>query len=236
VLAPLVRKLDKIHGLTAGERQALEKLPATLKHFSPGEDIIREGDKPTMVCMVVEGTAFRYTIVESSKRQIMACYIPGDIPDLEGLFLKTMDHSLGVLRSCTIAQIPHEAILALFEDQPRLGEVFWRETLIDSAVMRKWLACVGRRSASSRIAHMICEFVARMQAIGLSDGVTCDFPMTQTELGDAAGLSTVHINRAPRNLRKRGLVTWGTQSVTIHDWAGLAQVGQFDPAYLQLPR
>src|ERR1700724_121996 len=83
VVAPLIRKLDKIHGLTAEERQALEKLPATLRDFSPGEDIVREGDKPTMVCMVVDGTAFRYTIVEPGKRQIMACYIPGDIPDLE---------------------------------------------------------------------------------------------------------------------------------------------------------
>jgi hypothetical protein len=83
---------------------------------------------------------------------------------------------------------------------------------------------------------MICEFVARMKAVGLSDGVTCHFPMTQTELGDAAGLSTVHINRSIRELRKLGLVTWGIHSVTINDWAGLAQVGQFDPAYLQLPR
>ncbi len=83
---------------------------------------------------------------------------------------------------------------------------------------------------------MICEFVTRMQAIGLSDGVTCDFPMTQTELGDAAGLSTVHINRTLKNLRRPGLVTWGVHSVTIHDWAGLARVAQFDPAYLQLPR
>ena len=175
VVAPLIRKLDKIHGLNAAERQALEKLPATLRHFAPGEDIIREGDKPTMVCMVVDGTAFRYTMVEPGRRQIMACYIAGDIPDLEGLFLDTMDHSLGVLRSCTIAQIPHDAILGLFEEQPRLGEVFWRETLIDSAMMRKWLACVGRRSALSCIAHMICEFVARMKAVGLSDGITCDF-------------------------------------------------------------
>ena len=105
----------------------------------------------------------------------------------------------------------------------------WRETLINSAVMRKWLTCVGRRSALSCIAHMICEFVTRMQAIGLSDGVTCDFPMTQTELGDAAGLSTVHINRTLKNLRRPGLVTWGVHSVTIHDWAGLARVAQFDP-------
>jgi CRP-like cAMP-binding protein len=152
-VAPLIRKLDKIHGVTATEQQALDKLPATLKHFAPGEDIIREGDKPTMVCMVVDGTAFRYTIVEPGRRQIMACYIAGDIPDLEGLFLDTMDHSLGVLHSCTIAQIPHDAILGIFEDQPRLGEVFWRaQTRARSRVNRlpvSWLnpecqsACVG---------------------------------------------------------------------------------------------
>jgi hypothetical protein len=64
---------------------------------------------------------------------------------------------------------------------------------------------------------MICEFVARMHAVGF---------------GHAAGLSTVHINRTIRDLHKLGLVTWGVHSVTIHDWAGLAQVGQFNPAYL----
>jgi hypothetical protein len=81
---------------------------------------------------------------------------------------------------------------------------FWRETLIDSAVMRKWLASLGRRNAPARVAHIICEFVIRMFAVGLSDGITCEFPMTQTELCDAAGLSLVHVNRT---LRERGLVT-----------------------------
>jgi CRP-like cAMP-binding protein len=83
---------------------------------------------------------------------------------------------------------------------------------------------------------MICEVVTRMRAVGLSDGVTCDFPMTQTDLGDAAGISTVHVNRTLRELRDRGLVTWGARSVTINDWAGLMAMGEFDPSYLQLPR
>jgi CRP-like cAMP-binding protein len=235
-VASLIQKLQRLHALRAGEEQALEKLPVTLKQFNPGEDIVREGDKPTMVCMVVEGTAFRYTIVEPDKRQIMAFYIAGDIPDLESLFLETMDHSLGALRPCTIAQIPHNSIRRLFEEHPRLGEVFWRESLIDSAVMRKWLASVGRRTANGCLAHIICEFVTRMQAVGLSNGITCDFPMTQTDLADAAALSTVHVNRTLRDLRESGLVTWGAQSVTIHDWPGLMKAAQFDPAYLQLPR
>jgi CRP-like cAMP-binding protein len=231
---PLVRKLERVHALKPGEQEAIEKLPLTVKQFDPGQDIVREGDRPTIVCMVVDGIAFRYTIIEPDKRQIMAFYIPGDIPDLEGLFLDTMDHSLSALRPSTIAQIPHTAMRQLFEKHPRLGEVFWRETLIDSAMMRKWLTCVGRRSSDACIAHMICEFVTRMHAIGLSDGLTCDFPMTQTDLGDAAALSLVHVNRTLRDLRESGFLSWGSQSVTIHDWPGLMKLAQFDPSYLQL--
>ena len=172
-LTPLVTKLERLHALKPLERQALEQLPIRIRRVEQNEDIVREGDKPSMVCMVVDGFAFRYTIVGSGKRQIMAFYIPGDIPDLESLFLERMDHSLGTLRPCTVACISHGAVRRLFEQQPRLGEVFWRETLIDSAMMRKWLASVGRRPAVACIAHIICEFVRRMQAIGMSDGIRC---------------------------------------------------------------
>lgn len=102
----------------------MEKLPIKLRQVQQGDDIVREGDKPSLVCMIVDGFAFRYTLVGSGKRQIMAFYIPGDIPDLESLFLEHMDHSLGTLRPCTIASIPHDAMRRLFEQQPRLGKSF----------------------------------------------------------------------------------------------------------------
>jgi len=233
---PLVRKLEQLQALTAAQREVLQKLPVTVRELAPGDHVVHEGDKPKLVCMVVAGVTYRYTIVGSGKRQIMAFYIPGDIPDLSSLFIEQMDHSVAALVPSTIAAIPHGAMRRLFEQDPLLGEMFWRETLIDAAIIRRWLASVGRRTASACLAHIICEFVTRMRAAGLSDGVTCDFPMTQTDLGDAAGLSTVHVNRTLRDLRDRGLVTWGPRSVTIHDWAGLAALGEFDPSYLQLPR
>jgi CRP-like cAMP-binding protein len=235
-LMPLIRKLEKLHALDPADKSALERLPISVKQLGRHEDIIREGDNPSLVCLIVDGYAFRYTVVGAGKRQIMAFYIPGDIPDLESLFLQRMDHSLGTLRPSTIATIPHAAVKRLFEDRPRLGEIFWLETLIDSAVMRKWLASVGRRSALACVAHIICEFVTRMSAIGLSDGISCEFPMTQTELGDAAGLSLVHVNRTLRELRRRGLATVDTNLITIHDWTGLMEVADFDPTYLHLPR
>jgi CRP-like cAMP-binding protein len=234
LLSSLVRKLERYHSLDAGERQAIERLPVTVKNIRRGQDIVREGDKCDFVCMIMEGFAFRYSMVESGKRQIMAFCVPGDIPDLQSMSLDKMDHSLGTLRPCTVAEIPHRAIRDLFEDQPRLAEVLWRETLIDAAAFRKWLMSVGRRSAVACIAHIICEFVTRMEAIGRSDGVTCEFPMTQTDLADAAALSLVHVNRSLRELRESRLVTVSINSLAIHQWERLTQLAEFDPSYLQL--
>ena len=233
-LSSLIRKLERYHALDAAERRAIERLPISIKNTRRGQDIIREGDNCDFVCMVMEGFAFRYSIVESGKRQIMAFCLPGDIPDLQSMALDKMDHTLGSLRACTIAEIPHKAIRDLFEEQPRLAEVLWRETLIDAAIFRKWLVSVGRRSAAGCIAHIICEFVTRMKAIGRSDGVTCEFPMTQTDLGDAAALSLVHVNRSLRELREGRLVTVFPNRLTIHDWEGLKRLAEFDPSYLQL--
>jgi CRP-like cAMP-binding protein len=233
-LSSLVRKLERYHALDAAERQAIERLPITVKNTRRGQDIVREGDKCNFVCMIMEGFAFRYSMVESGKRQIMAFCLPGDIPDLQSMSLDKMDHSLGTLRPCTVAEIPHTAIRDLFEQQPRLSEVLWRETLIDAAAFRKWLTSVGRRSALACIAHMICEFVTRMEAIGRSNGITCEFPLTQTDLADAAGISLVHVNRSLRELREAGLVTVSINSLTIHDWERLKQLAEFDPCYLQL--
>jgi CRP-like cAMP-binding protein len=169
--------------------------------------------------------------VESGKRQIMAFCLPGDIQDLQSMALDKMDHTLGSLRACTIAENPHGAIRDLFEERPRLAEVLWRETLIDAAIFRKWLVSVGRRSAAGCIAHIICEFVTRMKAIGRSDGVTCEFPMTQTDLGDAAALSLVHVNRSLRELREAGIVNVFSNRLTIHDWEELKRFAEFDPSY-----
>jgi CRP-like cAMP-binding protein len=233
-LSSLIRKLERYHTLDAAERQAIERLPITIKNTRRGQDIIREGDNCDFSCMIMEGFAFRYSMVESGKRQIMAFCLPGDIPDLQSMALDRMDHSLGTLRPCKVAEIPHKAIRELFEGQPRLAEVLWRETLIDAAAFRKWLMSVGRRSAMACVAHIVCEFFTRMRAIGRSNGLTCQFPMSQTDLADAAALSLVHVNRSLRELRGLRMASISHNLLTIQDWERLKQLAEFDPSYLQL--
>jgi hypothetical protein len=73
-----------------------------------------------------------------------------------------------------------------------------------------------------------------MRAVGLADEQACDLPVTQAELGDALGLSTVHVNRSLQELRGKGLITLRGSVLRIEDWPGLKAAGEFDPAYLHL--
>jgi CRP-like cAMP-binding protein len=234
---PLILRLASITDLSQPEEHALLHLPTTFRELGPDEDIVREGDRPAESCLVLSGMACRYKITETGKRQIMSFHIAGEIPDLQSLHLHTMDHSLSTITPCRLAFIAHQTLHALFAQHPRLASVFWRETLIDAAVFREWVINVGRRDALTRLAHLLCELFLRHKAVGLATDHSFEFPLSQSELGDALGLSTVHVNRTLQELRAKTLIGEQRRRLTILDWDGLKRTGEFDPVYLhQEPR
>jgi CRP-like cAMP-binding protein len=183
------------------------------------QDIVREGDCPVECCLVLEGMVFRYLMLDDGRRQIMGFYIPGDIPDLQSLHIKIMDHSVGTLVPTTVALIPHQSLNNLNARYPRIANALWRDTIVDAAMFRLWMVGLGRKSAHERIAHLFCELLMRFKTVGIAkDALTCEFPMTQTELGDALGLSTVQVNRVVQDLRADGLVILRGSSLHINDW------------------
>jgi CRP-like cAMP-binding protein len=130
--------------------------------------------------------------------------------------------------------ITHDALRDICERFPRITAAFWRETLIDAAIFREWVTNVGRRDAYSRMAHVLCEMLLRLRAVGLAEDNACDLPITQVEFADAIGVSTVHVNRVLQDMRADGLIeTKGTQ-VSVPDWERLKHAGDFDPTYLHL--
>jgi CRP-like cAMP-binding protein len=162
--------------------------------------------------------------------------IAGDIPDLQSLHLKTLDISIGTLTPCRVGFITHEDLWRLCMRHPRIAAAFWRETLIEGAIFREWVLNVGRREAYNRMAHVFCEMLVRLRAVGLAEDHACDLPITQAEFADAIGVTTVHVNRVLQEMRANGLIeTKGTQ-LTIPDWETLKRVGDFDPTYLHLKR
>ena len=230
----LIRKLESITDLSEDEKRAIHELPMNVKNLAADTDIVREGDRPPECCLILDGFACRYKLVGDGYRQIMAFHIPGDIPDLLSLHLKVMDHSLGTLVPSKVAVIGHDSLRDLMQRYPGIASAFWRDTLIDAAVFREWMVGIGRRSAHARIAHLLCELLVRLRAVGLTRDDTYELPLTQAELADALGLSTVHVNRVLQELRGDGLITLRGGSLAVQDWEGLQRAGEFDPAYLHL--
>lgn len=164
----------------------------------------------------------------------MSFHTAGDVPDLQSLHLPKMDHNVAALTPVIIGFIPHAAIHELTQASPEIAGLFWRDTLIDAAIFREWLAGVGRRTAHQRIAHLICEVYSRVRAVGLADGETFQLPVTQVELADSLGLSAVHVNRVLQDLRREGLIDYSGRYVVIGNWPRLQARGDFDPEYLHL--
>ena len=233
---PIIRKLESIFRLSDDEKAAVMDLPLQITAIKADQDIVREGDRPSRCFAVLDGFACTFKITGEGKRQISSFHIPGDLPDLQSLHLTVLDISIGTITPCSIGFVQHEAARDLCARFPRIGSAFWRETLIQAAIFREWVTNVGRREAYGRVAHLLCEMAVRMRAVGLADANTCDLPMTQNELADATGMSTVHVNRTLQELRADGLITLKGASLTVLDWNGLKHAGDFDPTYLHFER
>jgi CRP-like cAMP-binding protein len=140
------------------------------------------------------------------------------------------------LTPCTLGVVPHDALRAISENQPHLTRLLGLHIAVDAAIHRQWIVSIGRQSAREQAAHLLCELFIRLQAVGLTEGHSFKLPLTQAELGDTLGLSTVHVNRILQELRAEGLITWRGDTVVLEDWPRLQEVAEFDPAFLCLER
>jgi CRP-like cAMP-binding protein len=229
----LARKLQNFVELDAEDIDLLDRVVANPRTVVAGVDVISEGDVPSDVRLILKGFACRYKVLPDGGRQIMAYLVPGDICDLHVFLLDVMDHSMATLSDCVIVDIPRPVILALLE-RPRIAQGFLLSTLVDEGTLREWLVNVGRRKAEERVAHLLCELLARLRSVGLVNEDSYQLPITQAELADTTGLSTVHMNRVLQRLRAAKLITLKGTMLVVLDVPGLQELAGWDPNYLHL--
>jgi CRP-like cAMP-binding protein len=172
--------------------------------------------------------------LEDGRRQIVAYFVPGDICDLRVFILRRMDHSIGAVVASKVATISPENILKLTNSYPTLTRALWWSSLVEEAIAREWIVNVGQRNALERMAHLFCELLYRFRAVGLNQGNSCTLPLTQVELAETLGLSSVHVNRTLQTLRRQKLITLEGGTLTIQDLDALKEVSFFNPDYLHL--
>jgi CRP-like cAMP-binding protein len=230
----LIRRLQTISGIDDQDIATIRSLPIDLKTYEAGEYIVRDGARPTACCLLVEGFGIRSKTTFEGRRQILSIHIPGEVPDLQSLYLHVLDHDLITLTQCRLGFIPHAALKILVRERPNVAEVFWRDTLIDSAMFREWIVNVGQRPAASRLAHIVVELRERLKVIGRSQADRVEMPLTQEQIGEAMGITPIHANRIIKQLREDGVLEFHRGYVTVLNENKLEELAQFDDRYLHL--
>ena len=233
-LQPFLDKLVARSNLGAAERQAILNLPAVPAQIQANRDFVRLGERVHHSCFVVAGLVGRFGQNRDGNRQITAVHIPSDMVDLHSVVAPDACSALQALAVTTILRVPHDALRDAAHRYPAIAEAFWRECVVDAAVLAEWVVNVGRRDARSRIAHLLCEVACRMEGLGAKVGTEIPFPATQLHIADMTGLTSVHVNRSLQALRGAGIVAVQSRTISILDWEQLTRIGDFDPDYLSL--
>ena len=218
------------------EEQAFRAAVVETKQIAADKVYVRAGEQLTVCTLLLEGLMCRYKDLASGERQISEIHVAGDFADLHSFTLKRLDHNVMTLTPCRVAIVPHERLALITEQYPHLTRLLWFSTNLDAAIHREWELSLGRRSAIARLAHLFCELFVRLEIVGLADPESYDLRLTQTDIAECLGLTSVHVNRTLKELREQGLVEFRNWRVTIRDRAELERLAEFSRDYLYLER
>jgi CRP-like cAMP-binding protein len=230
----LLRQLELYGKLPEEDRQLIVDLPYRLRRVDAGSYLVRDGDQPTHCTVLVSGYACRQKVTGDGSRQILSVCIPGDAIDLQNMFLDVSDHAVQLLTQSKVADVPREVLQRLVLERPAIGTAIIRLTLVEASILREWVVNVGRRDARQRIAHILCEFAVRLETRGLTTDHGFELPMTQEQLADATGLTSVHVNRVLKSLEADGLIDRRRRHIHYENWRALQDAGDFSRRYLHI--
>jgi CRP-like cAMP-binding protein len=229
----VIRRLSAFRPIREAAAAAVDRtLRERILRVDAGHDLIVEGDRPDHIRVVLSGWLSRYKTLEDGRRQIVNFILPGDTCDPFAYLLSRQDHSICSLTPVVYSEIERGSFEALIASDSMLAEALWCEALANAAIQREWAVNIGRRIALERVAHLLCEIFERLRPVGLLNGDSCSFPITQMDLADATGLSVVHLNRTLQELRAARLIVLRERILTISDLDALKSAGLFNPTYL----
>jgi CRP-like cAMP-binding protein len=236
MIEPHLLKVRARHSISAEEEAAIRRAIREVRDLPADRTFIRAGELLNFSTLLLEGLMCRFKDLRNGERQITEINVAGDFADMHSYTLKRLDHNLMTLSPCRAAVMQHDDARQLFLDHPRLHDIYWFGTNLDAAIHREWALSLGRRDAKARTANLFCELRVRLEIVGLADESGYALALTQTDLAECLGLTSVHVNRVLKELRESGLVEFRGGRVTILDLAGLERVAEFDPTYLYLER
>lgn len=227
-----IQKLMNFGELDPASCKALAEATDSPEKVPAKTDLIREGDKPGPVFVILDGWACRYKILPNGTRQILAYLMPGDCCDLHTGLLTAMDHGIQTVTAAMVSTIERDRMDRLMDDYPNIAKALYVAQLIDEGTMRSWITSMGRRTSIERVAHLMCELYLRARSIGIAEEREFAMPLSQIMLADSLGMTPVHLNRVLKSLRNEGAMEMSRGSLKIIDPEKLISIAGFDENYL----
>lgn len=232
--SPLTRKLSVFTTLDGHERALLADLESDTMHLRQGQELLTRGGAIKHVQVIRDGWAMRTKTLADGRRQVIDVVLPGDLIGFYGHVAPVAEDNVSALTPIIVASFPTERMMELFADFPRLASSMAWLAAREDQILAERLVSMGRRSAYERLAHLFLELWERLRIRGLAGNGRLPVPLTQSTLGDALGLSVVHINRTLGQLARNGLIEVKRRDrmLVILNHEGLKQAAGFEPDYL----
>jgi CRP-like cAMP-binding protein len=233
-LQPFLDRLMKRSALNEAQQDAILTLPGRIEQVDANRDFVRLGERTEHACLIIAGIAAKFGQTFDGRRQITAIHLRGDMADLHSVVAPKATSALQALSAATVMYVPHTALRDVAARHQALAEAFWRDCVADASIASEWILNLAVRQAQTRTAHLFCELAARYGVVGNGRSISFPFPVTQERLGEALGLTSVHVNRTVKALRDAEIMDVRHRRVDIPYWEHARRYATFNPDYLQL--
>lgn len=230
----LAERLAHYVSLTAQEESALASLEEQERSFRRGTTVRREHDNARELFIVQKGWLHSCVLLGNGSRQIMRLHFPGDILGLSSLAFGRSSDSIIAVTDVTLCPFDKDKLSLLFAQHPRLAGLIFTLSIAERVSLADRLASIGRTSARARVASLLCEIFARLRIMEGAKVTDVQIPLTQEEIGDATGLTAVHVNRMMRGLVDDGVIGRSGNHVSLVDEARLAAEANFIDRFAEI--
>lgn len=217
--------------LSADDEHALVSL-AQPKYFGRGDTLLAERERPDNFYILCSGAVRASRTLQDGSLQIVSVFFPGDGLNAGDILLGRSQTTISTFTPSVVLSISVARLRSLLAQRPSIIHALWRETAVQASIQQERLIGLGRKAAEPRLAHVLCEFAYRLDK-NARDGDAIEFPLTQAELADVLGLSSVHVNRVVQHLRATGLIELNRERLIIRNKQMLYKFAEFDPEYLE---
>lgn len=227
-------RLSDFVPLSANERATLDRLQERERQVRRGTIVFRENDRASDIFIVEKGMLMSYVVLDDGSRQILRFLFPGDLAGVSTIIYRNCPETIEAVTDATLCPFDRSSFAGLFEQHPRLAALILAINQIERVALTDRLAGLGRTSAKARVAAILLDLRARMRRVDKTIGDTISLGLTQEDIGDATGLTAVHVNRMLRQLEDEGLIAREGSRVTIRDEAGLVRGADYTDRYSNL--